>query len=34
MFYQVKKNKVLDKKLKSSKAFQDLEEEIEAARVK
>jgi len=34
MFYQVKKNKVLDTKLKSSKAFQDLEEEIEAARVK
>jgi hypothetical protein len=29
---QVKKSKVLDTKLKASKAFQDLEQEIEAAR--
>jgi len=29
---QIKKNKVLDTKLKASKAFQDLEQEIEAAR--
>ena len=29
---QVKKNKVLDTKLKASKAFQDLEQEIESAR--
>jgi len=29
---QVKKSKVLDTKLRASKAFQDLEQEIEAAR--